>query len=313
MNTEIPPPIILLGCRRSGTTLLRKIFSKHPEIVTPPDEPQFILGVCHKYGHVIRNKDSALEYVKNHKYLLDGIDVPILESRYLGQNDNTSKALILTIFNVWWNNRKSNTLILKHPAISYENNISIIHDIFPNAMYINLIRDPRANISSQLARWHKDSIWRCLNLWKQSINNLDRWKNKLSNDRYLEIRYEDLLYSLEDTLKLICKKINVRYTPELLEFKSPGRRWSPGGNESHINAKTVDKSRAEVWKKNLTRQQIKIIEICCRPEIEKYDYQLTYNKINNIFKLFVISIYRISSEFYKYKNIAKNKIRLIAN
>ena len=60
-------------------------------------------------------------------------------------------------------------------------------------------------------------------------------------------------------------------------------------------------------------RQIKIIEICCDSEIEKYDYQLIHRKINNIFKFFVKLVYRISSLYYKYKNIAKNKIRLIAN
>ena len=73
MNSLFPSPIILLGCRRSGTTLLRKIFSKHPDIITPPDEPQFILGLYQRFGHKINNKFLALEYIKNHKYLLNNI------------------------------------------------------------------------------------------------------------------------------------------------------------------------------------------------------------------------------------------------
>ena len=311
MKQLYPSPIILLGCRRSGTTLLRKIFAKHSDIVTPPDEPQFILGLYKRFGHTINDRFSALEYIKSHKYLLDNIDISTLESVYMSQHDDSSKALIHTVFNIWWNNRKDKVLIFKHPAISYENNISIVHDIFPDAIYINLIRDPRANISSQLARWHKDSIWRCINLWKQSINNLDDWKNNLTDDRYIELRYEDLLHSPEDSLKHLCKKINIRYTPELLEFKSPGRRWSPGGNESKVEKKSVDISRAEVWKENLSEKQISNIEICCESEIQKYNYEKTQTNLNKLFKLFILSTYSLYSAYYNFRISIKNKARLL--
>lgn len=57
MKNKLPlQPILVFGCRRSGTTLLRSMLAQHPDLLVHPKEPQFILTLRDRFGEVLRHK-----------------------------------------------------------------------------------------------------------------------------------------------------------------------------------------------------------------------------------------------------------------
>ncbi|MCP4166576.1 MAG: sulfotransferase [Chloroflexi bacterium] len=75
----IKPTIVVTGCQRSGTTLVRSILAQHPDLSVHPSEPQFILELWKRYGPVIDDVPAAIDYVNLHRYKAESISLGRLQ------------------------------------------------------------------------------------------------------------------------------------------------------------------------------------------------------------------------------------------
>src|SRR5690606_25276914 len=69
-NLDRDRPIFVLGCPRSGTTLLQLMLHAHPRIAIPP-ETRFVLP-----AYFARGKDGDLSQPENRRKLADKIALP---------------------------------------------------------------------------------------------------------------------------------------------------------------------------------------------------------------------------------------------
>ena len=67
--------IIVTGCRRSGTTLLKSMLSQHPALLVHPDEPQFILQGWKRFGDSINSVEPAIDFYVSHDYVASDLNV----------------------------------------------------------------------------------------------------------------------------------------------------------------------------------------------------------------------------------------------
>jgi hypothetical protein len=165
--------------------------------------------------------------------------------------------------------------------------IHYMNSIFPDAIFIHVIRDPRAVVSSLLKvqfwsqgggftqPWWKNGLsaeflqeWHRYGSspsalaavqWKQIIEIAWEEKSHLENERYFEIRYEDFVEDPNRVIDDICHKVGLRPCNSLSAYIISSRKISD------MNKKYLD---------HLTLSDIGTIEVICRATAAIVGYDL---------------------------------------
>lgn len=266
-------PILITGCQRSGTTLLRTILGQHPAILEHPDEPQFILEIQQRFGKVIRDVDTAVAYLGKHPYLPASLSRETLQTAYAGQRP-LAQATFWQIYLQTWGGTElaGKRPLLKDPAFIFH--LAWLADIFPGATLIHVIRDPRANIASQKTRWPHYTTWETAHLWQQAVTASQQWRGTATLP-VVEVKYEDILLQPEERMAALCQQLNLPFSPDMLTFHQETTDFQPGGRPQAITFKTVDRSRLNQWQQRLTPYDLRLIAQVCQPAIGQWGYEDT--------------------------------------
>jgi hypothetical protein len=265
-------PIVIVGCQRSGTTLLRTILGRHPQLLEHPKEPQFILELYQRFGYEVGNVGTAVAYLLKHPYLPDTLNREALRQAYAPYKQLSLASFFQTYLHVWAGDELQNRRpILKDPALVYH--LDLVAALFPQAIILHVIRDPRGTVSSQKTRWQHYTTWECTMLWKKAMQSVARW-NKTGKTPILEIRYEQVLLDSYQELAFLCRSLDIPFLPEMLTFEEKTTDYKPDGVPLKVTFKAIDASRLDQWRERLAPVDIKLIEYACRPEIEQWGYKL---------------------------------------
>ena len=126
MLNELKPPIILFGNTRSGTTIVQKVMSAHPDIVGWYEPSELWLYADPRRSHDEFDASDATGEVK--KYI---------RKRFLQYQKRHGNRVIF---------EKTPKNLLKIPYV---------HAIFPEATYLSMVRHPFSFISSVEFKWQR--------------------------------------------------------------------------------------------------------------------------------------------------------------
>jgi hypothetical protein len=302
-------PIIIVGCQRSGTTLLRTILGRHPQLLEHPDEPQYILELYQRFGYHVGDVATAVAYLLKHPYLPENITREALQEAYASYQQLSLHDFCHIYLQVWagehLNYRRP---VLKDPAFVYY--LDVVDHLFPEASIIHVVRDPRGSVASQKTRWHHFTTWECLMLWKRAVQNVAYWKNKIGCP-ILETKYREIISYPEESLELLCHQLGISFFSDMLTFEENTVDYKPNIAPRPITLQTIDTSRLGKWQKLLAPLDIRLVEYGCRAEMRQYDYEL-----DNPHVPFIQFYGRLLYEwlYYQYRTngrLLKNLIRKI--
>ena len=265
-------PILIFGCRRSGTTLLRSMLAQHPDLLVHPKEPQFILTLLAHFGSQLHHKDKAIAELLQHPYLPEEIDRTALAQR-LSAPDVQIWADLIQAYLVHWSNgqHEQKQIVLKDPAFTFE--LKPLRSLFPEARYIHVVRHPYGNVSSQRARWQDASVWECAVWWKDAVTIGHRLA-QAQPERCLEVEYRALVLNPEESLQQVCQFLEIPFTEKLLDFTLETISFSPEKPPEAKRFAGLDPERLERWRKYLAPMDIRLIEHCCKQEMRWWDYEI---------------------------------------
>jgi hypothetical protein len=174
------PPIFIVGCHRSGTTLLRLILDSHPNISCGP-ETRFLRDL----KHLTRDSWSQL-------------------SLY-GFPREYWHAKVATMFGSFQqdyaNRRGKRRWADKTPL--YAMSLDYIIELFPHAQVIHVIRDGRDVVASHRSTFGYWSAVKSTAKWHRYVNTVRAVGSQLPRDQYFELRYEELIGDTEGTLRTL--------------------------------------------------------------------------------------------------------------
>ncbi len=291
-------PFFILGAQRSGTTMLRLMLNKHPNIAIP-HETGFITvfySELSRYGDlsIKHNQKKLLEDISHHKLVIRGKHITDKE-KILSHNISNYSDLINAIFIEYAKSNNKKRWGDKTPF--YTPDIDILYTLFPEAKFLHLVRDGRDVIISQRnISWMSNSVPRLAEEWKWKTTICSKVGKVLGTRKYLEIKYEDLVISPEVELKKICKFFNEEYDERILRYSDDAKNIVP--NESlkwHQNSvQTPDKNKISKWKNILSKSDRIIFEQIAGSTLKEYGYELEnmssniYSKIKSVYySLFV--------------------------
>jgi len=195
--------LFIIGAARSGTTWIQTMLGAHPSICTTAELMLFSF-------YVAPWKKAWQDQIRLQKYGgLLGLPILWTENEldgFLGEFLERAYARVLKA--------KPNAAVLldKHPGNS--ENVEYIDKLVPNAKFLHIIRDGRDVGVSLVAAsrdwgklWAANNVAKSASSWKYHV--LEARKARQYGDRYLEIRYEDLLTDGIEVLKSVFEFIDV--------------------------------------------------------------------------------------------------------
>lgn len=216
------PPLLILGVRRSGTTLLRVMLDRHSALAVP-DESYFIPQLADRHlRHV--DPDDFIDDLRRLNTLAEW-DVPLEQVRARLSERMPIGAAIGTVYAVYANERGKERWGDKTPM--YMQNLRLLERLFPDALFLHLIRDGRDAAMSFLSMpkgivtetWmHPRTAADFACQWRSEVSAARRLGRRVGRERYLEVRYETLVADVEPVLQAVCRFARLPYEPGLADY-----------------------------------------------------------------------------------------------
>lgn len=287
MTKRDPGPIFIVGCRRSGTTLMLDVLNQHPRIGLCP-ETHFIAELLKKLKKIDINKEigkvsEILYSVYNIPYnpywkkipiTKDTIQATLLEKRGDLDYIELFKTFMKLVAALQGKKRYGE----KSPKHTFH--VDTLKEWFPNAKIIQMVRDPRAVAASHVYRdakiyregkldfpYFQYTLLKILQYWVKTAKLIPKYQNRYRED-YVLVRYEDLVTNPEENIRRICDFIGEKYNEEMLKpslFLSSFIQ-----DEERGGFKT---SSLEKWKKSMPRWSIFFTEFVCSRYMKRLGYK----------------------------------------
>lgn len=234
-------PIFLFSLPRSGSTLLQRILSTHPDINTK-SELWFLLP----HVEALQNKYTFSKYSN---LSLRNATKGMLEQLPRGEDDyyDAIRALSDCIYERLAINGEKYVLD-KTPR--YYLIIKEIAKIYPEAKFIFLFRNPLAVAASVIESFNRGRLGdyrHRIDLYYGPKMLAEGYRHV--KDRSIAVRYEDLVRDPSSTVKEVCDYIGIPFREDLLEKFSDVPVGILGDQYGSKKYTTLESDRIENWRK----------------------------------------------------------------
>lgn len=194
------------------------MLNSHPDIAIPYESHFFV-----PYFKSMERFQDLNKYENRVKLITSILAEPVLERRdYLPKieeiNLNSFNSLggaIAELYQAYALHFGKSVWGDKSP--SYASEIHICHQLFPTATYIHIIRDGRDVASSIIRQWWGPTDFvTAVNYWDKTISICRKLLQMLPNDKYCEIKFEDLVQNPESTLRFVLDFLGLEFSDELV-------------------------------------------------------------------------------------------------
>jgi hypothetical protein len=216
-------PLFVLGVRRSGTTLLRVMLDRNSAIAIP-DESYFIPQLAHRHPGASVDVDAFLDDVRRLSTLREwGLPASAVAER-LGPGMTPGDA-IGAIFSAYAVLQGKERWGDKTPL--YMQYLPLLERTFPDGRFVHLVRDGRDAALSFLSvprgimteGWgHPKDAAGFARLWRTEVEAAQALGRRVGPDRYLEIRYEDLVRDSAAELARLCAFAGLEFEADMLDY-----------------------------------------------------------------------------------------------
>ncbi|MDN3357043.1 sulfotransferase [Actinomadura sp. DC4] len=213
-------PIFVLGCPRSGTTLMRLMLRAHPRIAIPP-ETRLLLDA---YEH--RGAYGDLRLPANHQALAEwivagagtrfdglGLDPRSVAEEIVAGPPTLGSALEIAL-GAYARRLGKPRWGDKRPG--YVQHIDALLRMFPDAQIVHLVRDGRDCVASlKRTPWWHMGVYHAIATWTQALDAGSAAARSLPPDAYIEVQYERLLTDRVGELRRLCVFLEEEYAPSM--------------------------------------------------------------------------------------------------
>jgi hypothetical protein len=213
---------MVLGVRRSGTTLLRVMLDRNPALAVP-DETYFVPQLARRHRGRI-DVAAFLDDLRRLPTLVEwGLSPDSIASRL--HPGMTSGEAIAAVFEAYADARGKPRWGDKTPL--YMQHLPVLERLFPRALYVHLIRDGRDAALSFLdvpagimtEGWgHPRHAAGFACQWATEVRAARALGRRAGSGRYLEVRYEALVADPAAELRRVCRFAALEYDDAMLGY-----------------------------------------------------------------------------------------------
>jgi sulfotransferase family protein len=278
--TQPERPIFVVGCPRSGTTMLQLMLHAHPRIAIPP-ETRFVMAAYDAradFGdlHAPANRLALARWIvdrKQTRFADLGLDGPrIIEEIVAGPPTlGSALGIVLRAYAARFGKARWGD---KRPG--YFQRIPALRRMFPDAQIVQLIRDGRDCVASlKEMDWYKHDAHHALATWVESIEAGDRAARTLGPRSYHRLYYERLIADPATELKALCDFLGEDFDPAMCEPGQVAPVAVPDRKVWHSRTREqVTTSRAGTWRTRLSVAEIALCETVAGDLLRDHGYEV---------------------------------------
>ncbi len=266
----------IVGCGRSGTTLLQAILSYETEITIPP-ETHFLKHIYlrrNEFGDIKEENglNRFLQYLFQTRCFRDLELSPQLIEEKIRQSDRSMRSIFLLMLNEYAKKKGKRRIGEKTP--SHIHYLPEIRKLFPKIKIINIVRDPRDVVNSLLkVFWASTSIYGNVKRWQECIQLHFKYSRILKKEEYINVRYEDLIENTEYEMRRICNFLRINYSKKMLEFyKRESRGFGDREKWKSNTFNPINKNSMGKGLQELSNYQLLLIEWMTKYEMDSLGY-----------------------------------------
>lgn len=280
-TTASARPIIVVGCPRSGTTLLQVMLHTHPRIAIPP-ENRFVLPAYSRrreFGDLGKeaNRRKLGKWITRRsktKFGDFGLDADEVIARIAAAPPTLGSALS-TIFQAYADRFGKARWGDKRPM--YALHLDVIRRLYPDAQIVSIVRDGRDCIASlKEMSWYQHDLHYAISSWALSVDATRRAARRLGPDSFYEIGYEQLVHDPEPQLRALCDFLGEDYHAAMADPAETAAVAVPERKKHHaLTHQPVTEQRVESWRERLTPEEIAVCESLLGSRLRRYGYELS--------------------------------------
>jgi hypothetical protein len=274
-------PIFVLGCPRSGTTLLQLMLHSHPRIAIPP-ETRFLL-TCYSsrkdfgdlHGESSRRVLASSIVGKRQTLFHDlGLDAQEIVEE-IAAGPPTLGSALGTVFRAYARRFGKPRWGDKRPG--YYRHIPELIRLFPDAQIVHLIRDGRDCVASlKEMPWFQQDIYAAISTWIEAIDCGRRAARRLPGGTYFELRYEPLVADPPEHLATLCEFLGEEYDPAMTEPHKIAEIAIPKRKTWHADTRRqVTLAVSRPWQERLEPWEIALCETVMGRRLRALGYEVS--------------------------------------
>lgn len=229
-------PLILVGCRRSGTTLLTLMLDHHPSI-SMVGEVHFILDFLERDGSCSSVEEFCEAVTKDRRFKLWNVTLDL---------SLTYPEIVYDLIDQRLRHKHGDQAPIRGMCVHERFDAAL--SLWPNARFLHLVKDPRDVARSYVSAGWAGNTWYGAEPWKTTETQWASLRSKLPENRWMELKYEDLIQNPEGRLASICDYLGIPYSDAMLSYPED------------TTYDVIDKSRVYIWRKKATERDVSLVE-----------------------------------------------------
>lgn len=330
------PFIFVTGNSRSGTKMMGRILHNHQLVHSFPEMHFFEQLWSSRDKGKILSDDEALKlaslllnisregyFAKRHPEDFASDARPIIEAVSADARTGTevfSRVLLAE-------SKKNGKEI---PCDQTPQNVFYIREIlevFPDACFLNMVRDPRDVLLSQKRKWKRRFLGGAHATWFETIrawtnyhpitisklwNSAIHAREAVKDKRVMSVKFEELLKEPDRIIEGICYFLRIPFSAEMKQVPQVG---SSSGLDK-ADTKGINANRAQSWGKGgLNKTEIWFCQRTCRSYMQRLGYEelkVTPNPLSVVF-YYLIFPFKLGLAFllnlHRMKNIGETILK----
>ncbi|HEY8544424.1 MAG TPA: sulfotransferase [Acidimicrobiales bacterium] len=263
----------VVGCRRSGTTLVRAMLHSHPLLAVPP-ESRFLVALAPDLNRPWDPAHLVEELLEHDGFARWGLRRPVLRASFRDDPPRTYADAMRRLYTLWAAAHDKPRVADKTP--DHVLRIGAITALFPDARVVHVVRDGRDVAASFLELGWVDSIEKAALHWRHRVLTGRQAGALLPSSRYHELRYEDLVERPEPTLKGMCAALDLEFDPAMLRYEKAARTLLRSEAHPHHNRYVTRPLRRGLrdWRRDLPAAAVARFEALAGDALAALGYEL---------------------------------------
>jgi hypothetical protein len=277
MPDRAPFPFVV-GCGRSGTTLVRAMLDAHPDMAVP-DESYFPVWFGRRRSRYERADGFAVsvfvdDVVHHESFPRWGLDPDAVRSAIVGAAPQTFADAVRAYYAAYAHAHGKSRYADKTPIFVLH--LTLLAELFPEAVFVHMIRDGRDVVLSRVATsWGTDRFDFETLQWRSHIEAGRAQGAALGPARYREVRFEDLLDDPERVARELCELAAIQFDAAMLRYHERAEPLveAQPHPEDHRNLLRPPTKGLRNWRAELSASQVALFDALAGRTLARFGYE----------------------------------------
>jgi hypothetical protein len=280
---DVNPYVFFVGCPRSGTTLIQRLGNAH-SLLAVINEQEWIAKWWERRVGVAPDGTVTPELVdrllSHRRFPRLGLEPERVAELVRDGGAKHYARFVTELFDL--HGRAERKPLVGEKSPTYVRHLATIHELFPQARFVHLIRDGRdvalsaldwkkgERILGRYPTWQEDAVTTAAIWWEWHVLLGREIGASLGPGLYYELRYESLVDDPEGECRKLCAFLDVRYDEAMLRFHEGRTRRKPGlGSKASWLPVTAG---LRSWRQQMPAEDVARFQAACGSLLDELGY-----------------------------------------